>query len=320
MAGSFDIDQLEPLVALEYPAGDDGAQPTMVHEDGILKLYRGYLAASAGGIGMVQRVSTEGGNPFIGSGKLDGKGVPPDFFSDIHVRKGFNYCFDWDTYIRDVLHGDAVKSRGPIITGLQGYRADSPVYTYDLEKCAAELAQAWGGQLPAVGFQMTTWVPETAGGATPGTNEWDLLADSLARVNPKYKLDKVAMDWGSIGDNTGRFAITGIGWMEDYHDASNWAQPFMHSTGVLSFASAWPAELSARVDALVDQAAVEADPSKRDALYAQLQQIAYDEALAVYTTQALGRYYLRREVNGWYDNPVTPYEAKGWYHLWKSEP
>jgi len=31
------------------------------------------------------------GNSYIGSGKLDGEGIPPDFFSDIHVRKGFSY-------------------------------------------------------------------------------------------------------------------------------------------------------------------------------------------------------------------------------------
>ena len=114
--------------------------------------------------------------------------------------------------------------------------------------------------------------------------------------------------------------MSGLGWTEDYHDASNWAQVFMHTTGAGSGAKAWPPELSERIDALVDQAAVETDPAKRDALYAQLQQIAYDEALAVYTVESLGRYYVRREVNGWFNNPVTPYEAKGWYHLWKSEP
>ena len=31
----------------------------------------------------------------IGSCKLDGNGIPPDFFSDVHVRKAFNYCFDF---------------------------------------------------------------------------------------------------------------------------------------------------------------------------------------------------------------------------------
>ena len=32
------------------------------------------------------------GNPNIGSGKLDGNGIPPDFFSDINVRKSLFTC------------------------------------------------------------------------------------------------------------------------------------------------------------------------------------------------------------------------------------
>lgn len=42
---------------------------------------------------------TDPNNPYIGSGKLDGKGIPSDFFSDINVRKAFVYAFDWKTYI-----------------------------------------------------------------------------------------------------------------------------------------------------------------------------------------------------------------------------
>ena len=49
-------------------------------------------------IGFSFQVNTEGGNSFIGSGKLDGDGIPADFFSDVHVRRAFAYCFDYDTY------------------------------------------------------------------------------------------------------------------------------------------------------------------------------------------------------------------------------
>ncbi|MCK4378660.1 MAG: hypothetical protein KAW01_04920, partial [Deltaproteobacteria bacterium] len=33
-------------------------------------------------------------SPYIGSGRLDGQGIPPDFFSDIELRTAFNYAFD----------------------------------------------------------------------------------------------------------------------------------------------------------------------------------------------------------------------------------
>ncbi|MBI4769491.1 MAG: hypothetical protein HY784_03520, partial [Chloroflexi bacterium] len=35
-------------------------------------------------------VDESGVNPYIGSGQLDGNGIPPDFFSDINVRRAFN--------------------------------------------------------------------------------------------------------------------------------------------------------------------------------------------------------------------------------------
>ncbi len=38
-------------------------------------------------------------SPYIGSGQLDGNGVPTDFFADVHIRKAFSYAFDWDTFI-----------------------------------------------------------------------------------------------------------------------------------------------------------------------------------------------------------------------------
>ena len=34
--------------------------------------------------------SEESPNPYIGSGKLDGNGIPADFFSDVHIRKAFS--------------------------------------------------------------------------------------------------------------------------------------------------------------------------------------------------------------------------------------
>ncbi len=42
---------------------------------------------------------------FIGSGELDGKGIPANFFTDIDIRKGFTYAFDWQTFIEYGMAG-----------------------------------------------------------------------------------------------------------------------------------------------------------------------------------------------------------------------
>jgi small subunit ribosomal protein S4 len=67
---------------------------------------------------------------------LDGNGVPPDFFGDIHVRRGFAYAFDWDTFANDLYNGEAVQSIELPLVGMPGYNPDQAHYYFDLAKSA----------------------------------------------------------------------------------------------------------------------------------------------------------------------------------------
>ncbi|MFQ5460713.1 MAG: ABC transporter substrate-binding protein, partial [Anaerolineae bacterium] len=188
------IDQVAALVHTDIEGSSDDAPSQVVNPDGTLKLYHGYPLVSATAAMFNFEVSTEGGNQFIGSGDLDGAGIPPDFFSDAHVRKGFSYCFDWETFIDDALKGEGIQTRGPIIEGLQGYRDDSEIYTFNLEKCGDELAQAWDGQLPDTGFQMTIAYNE---GNEARQTVAQLLAENLAVVHEAYQVDTLSLEWPS---------------------------------------------------------------------------------------------------------------------------
>ena len=77
------------------------------------------------------KINVTGGNNFIGSGKLDGNGIPANFFSDIHVRKAFAYCFDWDTYIKDVEQGYGTQANDVMLIGMIGNSDKTPKYTMD---------------------------------------------------------------------------------------------------------------------------------------------------------------------------------------------
>ena len=94
-------------------------------------------------VGLQFKINTEGGNSFMGSGKLDGDGVPPTFFSDPAVRRAFSYCFDYDTYLNDVLLGEGKRAHVLMLPGMSGYDEESPVYEYDIEKCKTELANSY---------------------------------------------------------------------------------------------------------------------------------------------------------------------------------
>jgi len=84
------------------------------------------------------------GNPNIGSGKLDGDGIPVDFFADINVRKAFLHAFDRQTYKEDVFNNLVIMPSSPNIEGLP-YRIETPVYEFDLQKSKAFLQRARGG-------------------------------------------------------------------------------------------------------------------------------------------------------------------------------
>ncbi|HEY3431782.1 MAG TPA: ABC transporter substrate-binding protein, partial [Rhodocyclaceae bacterium] len=122
--------------------------------DAQLRRFTGYYAPTHTDAFFQFKVDETGGNNFIGSGKLDGNGIPADFFSDVHVRKAFAYCFDWDTFIKDVMQGQGRQTLTLMLPGEPGYDANATHYTYDTEKCKSE-------------FQASTWK------AADGKSLWD---------------------------------------------------------------------------------------------------------------------------------------------------
>ena len=92
---------------------------------------------------------------YIGSGLLDGEGIPVDFFADEHVRKSFCQAFNYDVYIADALQGQGVQRGSPVVEGLYGYWEDTPMYSYCLTAAVSEMQQAWGGDAWDNGFKFT---------------------------------------------------------------------------------------------------------------------------------------------------------------------
>jgi peptide/nickel transport system substrate-binding protein len=95
---------------------------------------------------MTLNINVEG-NATIGSGRLDGNGIPPDFFADVHVRRGFAYLFDREAFITNALRGSGRIANGPIPVGMLGYNPKGRWYEVSKEKAAAEFRQAHAGQV-----------------------------------------------------------------------------------------------------------------------------------------------------------------------------
>jgi peptide/nickel transport system substrate-binding protein len=249
-----------------------------------------------------------GSNPYIGSGQLDGNGIPPDFFSDIDVRKGFAYCFDFDTYIADGQNGEGVRNHGPIIVNMLGYNPDQEMYNLDLEKCEEHLAQAWGGALPETGFRFQAL---TNTGNTMRQTAAAILQTNLRSINPLYQLEIVTLPWPTYlaSFRAGQLPIAISSWSEDYHDPHNWMQPYL--IGTFSGRQNFPEEFKDIFRPLVEQAVLEPDVARRTELYHQLGQLHYENLPQLTLAQAGTRRYEQRWVKGYFYNPI----ASDYYYM-----
>ena len=250
-------------------------------------------------------------SPYIGSGKLDGNGIPPDFFTDINVRKAFAYAFDYDTFIKDAYLGEAIRPANPIIKGLPFYDPNDPKYEFDLEKAEEYFKKAYDGKLWEVGFYLE--IVYNAGNI-PRKTAAEILKHNIESLNPKFKVYVRAIEWPTMlrAMVKGQLPVFLIGWLADYPDPHNFVHPFMHSAGAFA---AWQGYKNPEVDALIEEGIRTLDPAKRNEIYRELARIYYEDVPSVPLAQPTGRHYERDWVQGWYYNPIHP--GIYFYVLWK---
>jgi peptide/nickel transport system substrate-binding protein len=251
----------------------------------------------------------------VGSGELDGNGIPLDFFTDDDVRLGFTYAFDWETYLTDALQNEAQQISSPICEGLAYYNQDNwPMYSLDLVKAEEHLKAAWGGQVWENGFTFN--LAYNSGNLTRKT-ACEILQANLLSINENFQVAIQVMQWPTLlrGMYTGLLPMFQIGWLADYPDAHNFIFPFMHSAGTFS---GWQNYNNPAVDALVAQGISATTPAARQAIYDQLADLYYTEAPGIMIAQPLGRRYFRSWVQGYVFNPIDPSQKGRFANLSKA--
>jgi len=254
------------------------------------------------------------GNKYIGSGKLDGNGIPPDFFANTNVRKAFNYAFDFDTYIREAFGGDATQPTGPIPAGVPYYNPNQETYHYDLEKAEYFFKKAWDGELWDKGFKFTYVY---LSGEEAYKNAIDILASALKRLNPKFNVERIALPWSTfVGVFTqGLAPLFGMEWDPDYVDPHSNAVGFMDSSGFYASTQG----LKGKYDRLVKKGVTTLDSAERRQIYYELQRLAFEDAIDIFIASPSTWHVSREWLKGWV--PYQPAAMWPWmnyyYPLWK---
>ncbi len=259
-----------------------------------------------------QKIAPQG-NPNIGSGKLDGNGIPPNFFADINVRKAFLHAYDRATFKKEVLNDLATLPATPLVNGLS-YQKSTPVYEFDLQKSKEYLKKAWGGKVWRNGFKMAitynTGREEREAAAV-------MLAENIMSLNPsKFKIEIRNIEWRDYMAKIRQFQIPIfiIGWGADYPDPHNFMYPYMSSNGTYG---KYMGHDNPAVDRLLQVGIESVDPVKRAKTYAKLQDIWYEDALGIALFQPVELWVYRDVVKGFVPNPMFSPSVEWFYRISK---
>jgi peptide/nickel transport system substrate-binding protein len=249
------------------------------------------------------------GNAFVGSGRLDGNGIPSDFFADKDVRKGFAYAFDYKGFVSDVFRGKGTQAHGAIPKSLPGYNPNQQTYKLDLKKAEEHFKKAFGGKLWDKGFHFTIAFNS---GNLPRQTVCQIIKRNVESLNPKFKIDVRSVEWPTFLDasNASKLPLFVLGWNADYPDPHNFAFPILHSKGNYPMIQKFKNEA---IDKLIDEGETEVNAAKRKQIYAKLQALEFDEVPSLVIVDTVLYRTQRDWVKGFYNNPIFPDSPYGGY-------
>jgi peptide/nickel transport system substrate-binding protein len=244
-------------------------------------------------------IPIEGNEDLVGSGKLDGNGIPSDFFADVNVRKAFAYSFDFDAYLNEVALGAGQIPKGPFPQSLPYVNQDQEYYYNDLEKATEYFKKAFDGEVWEKGFKVGI-VYNTGNDARKTALE--ILEYNIERINPKFQVDVIGLEWATVLDRlrSASLPIFVMGWLADFPDTHNFAVPFMHSAGTFAgYCGQGLIDLAKeKFDGLIAAGIKATDPAEREKIYFELQKMYVDLAIGMPFMEATTHRVMRDWVQG----------------------
>ena len=257
-------------------------------------------------------------SPYLGvpgglpKGTFNQSGIPPDFFSDINVRKGFAYAFNYSKLIEEELRGEAYQPATPIVPGLPFYNPAQEKYSINLTKAAEYFAAAWNGQLSDNGFSFTICYNE---GNLVRKKACEIIKANVESIDDKFHIQIQPMSWNGYLDllYNHEAPIFEIGWLADFADPHNFVYAFMFSGGAFA---PYQTYSNGTIDTLMRQGISTMNETARRQIYYELQSLYHEDCPSVPLCQTIGRRFERDWVQGWYYNQLL-FGMNYFYVQWK---
>jgi oligopeptide transport system substrate-binding protein len=230
---------------------------------------------------------------------------PP--FDDVKVRQAFSMAFDRQKFIDVVDNGVGIPAKGLYPPALPGYNPNLQGLPYDPRQARQLLAQSkYGGPqgLPAIVYTAEGFGNTAGADVAAMAQMWEQnlgVKITIENLEPDKYLDLLYS--GQHGQ------IFSGGWCADYPDPENFADVLFHTGAQQNIGN----YSNPALDAILDQARVEQDVSKRIQLYQQAEQIIVQDAPVLFISHDVSYMLVKPYVKGFVLTPIDiPLERYLW--------
>lgn len=249
---------------------------------------------------------------------------PP--FDDVQVRQAFAMAIDRPSMVENVLKGGQEPAHSFVSPGNFGTVADDMeigsfllMSSYDEQVQEAQAILAEAGYPEGEGLNVLLMHNTSEGHAQIAQAVQAMWKEAFPQAQITIENQEWAVYLKTLlpdAPDEEKPHVYRMGWCADYPDSNNWLNEVFHSKSDQNYAKFNNPEF----DALVEEAAFEADPATREELYRQAEELLIDEDVAIapiyyYTYVRLYKPWLTKIVR----SPVSGDPIAEWEMDWEAK-
>jgi peptide/nickel transport system substrate-binding protein len=214
--------------------------------------------------------------------------------NDVKVRQALNYATDKNSIITSLLFGNAAISNSFMPNGALFWNKDQKGYPLDINQAKTLISQSTVPQGFKIEFQVLSGNQLQLQTATALKSMWQEI---------NVELDILQLEQGVMTDNyrNNKFQARLTGWTNDIVDPDELVSYAILPEATQAYHTGW---MNQKAIDLANQGRTTLDPTKRQDIYYQIQQIHMDDAPWIYLYVLPYVDALNKKVQGFFHHPM----------------